>query len=659
MRLLLQGNPWLPGVLLAVAGFVALGASEAGHRPTAWYPAALLVLALCVIAVAALGRVAPPPRAVVLAVGLFSAYAAWAYLSITWAENQAIAWDGANRAAMYALILAIFSLWPLDARGSRIVLATLGLGLAGVGLVELLKANSSANPLGYFIDVRFAEPAGYINANVALWTVGLFPCLGVAAAREAHPALRALCLGGAGLLASLALLGQSRGWVLAVPLALLLWLAISPRRVRAAIVGGAVTVGVLAVSGPILAVHDEFSRAKMDGLLSDATGAILAMVAALVAVGAVIAIADRRIRPSTEQLGRLRRATAVATAAIVVVGVVGFLAVKGSPLTPIGDAWDDFKGGGQQAEVGQSRFTTAGTNRYDFWTVAWDLFEDKPLNGIGVENFQAEYLRRGNSGEQPDYPHSLEMGVLSQTGLVGALLLLGAFAACIVAAIGALRSNRVPVAAAAAAGVATFAYWLAHASVDWFWEFPGLTAPAIAMLGLAAGLAPRTGEPRRLAPGGRLGVAAAAGAAVLALSFVAPWRAEVEVSRGLDGWRSDIQGAFTHLDNARRLNPLATEPDLAAGTIALRTDDLVAAKGYFEDVLDRQPRSEFALLQLGLLAAEEQRYDEAEALIERSRRESPRDDIITGALEDLRAGRRVNAAQVNRRILERARARRR
>ena len=171
------------------------------------------------IAVAALGRVAPPPRALVVGVALLAAYAAWMYLSITWAEDKAIAWDGANRAAMYALVLAIFSLWPLDARGARIVLATLGLGLAGLGLVELLKANSAANPLGYFIDVRFAEPAGYINANVALWTIGLFPCLGVAAAREAHPALRALCLGGAGLLASLALLGQSRGWVLAVPLA--------------------------------------------------------------------------------------------------------------------------------------------------------------------------------------------------------------------------------------------------------------------------------------------------------------------------------------------------------------------------------------------------------------------------------------------------------
>ena len=114
-------------------------------------------------------------------------------------------------------------------------------------------------------------------------------------------------------------------------------------------------------------------------------------------------------------------------------------------------------------------------------------------------------------------------------------------------------------------------------------------------------------------PGARSASSGIAGAALLALSFVAPWRAEVELSRGLDGWRSDIQGAFDHLDNARGLNPLATEPDLAAGTISLRIDDLAAARRYFEDVLERQPRSEFALLQLGLLAAEAQRLDEAEA----------------------------------------------
>ena len=342
-----------------------------------------------------------------------------------------------------------------------------------------------------------------------------------------------------------------------------------------------------------------------------------------------------------------------------VVAVVGFLAVKGSPLTPIGDAWDDFKGGGQQAEVGQSRFTTAGTNRYDFWTVAWDLFEDKPLNGIGADNFQAEYLRRGNSGEQPDYAHSLEMGVLSQAGLVGALLLLGAFVACIVAAVGALRSNRVPVAAAAAAGLATFGYWLAHASVDWFWEFPGLTAPAIAMLGMAAALAPRAGEPRRLTPRRWLGFAGIAGAAVLAMSLVAPWRAEVEVSRGLDGWRSDVQGAFTHLDNAQaaesardRARPRRRH-HLAANRRPGRGQALLRGRARAPAPERVRPPSARAARRRGAAPGRGGGADRALTPRKPQRRHR---DRRPGGFEGGAPG---NAAEVNRRILERARARRR
>src|SRR5204862_488282 len=55
-------------------------------------------------------------------------------------------------------------------------------------------------------------------------------------------------------------------------------------------------------------------------------------------------------------------------------------------------------------------------------------------------------------------------------------------------------------AAAAAAGVGAFTYWLLHGSVDWLWEFPALGAGAFALLGLAAGLAPRRpADPRHLA----------------------------------------------------------------------------------------------------------------------------------------------------------------
>ena len=41
------------------------------------------------------------------------------------------------------------------------------------------------------------------------------------------------------------------------------------------------------------------------------------------------------------------------------------------------------------------------------------------------------------------------------------------------------------------------AYWLAHASLDWFWPYPALTAPVFALLGSACAptLAPAGGAP--------------------------------------------------------------------------------------------------------------------------------------------------------------------
>ena len=75
------------------------------------------------------------------------------------------------------------------------LLGALGLGIAGIGLVELLRADAAAQPLGFFFDVRLSEPAGYINANVALWTVGLLPCLFLASAARG---LRRRCAGFAG-----------------------------------------------------------------------------------------------------------------------------------------------------------------------------------------------------------------------------------------------------------------------------------------------------------------------------------------------------------------------------------------------------------------------------------------------------------------------------
>jgi hypothetical protein len=650
-RDVLQANPALIPALLATVAFLVLAGTEAGFYPTSWYAGALFLVALLAVSLAALGPPRGLPRATLVAIVLLTAFAAWSYVSISWAGQPGVAWDGANRAAAYVVVFALFALWPFDARGVTAVLAVLGLGIAGIGLVELLKADSAAELLGYFIDARLAEPAGYVNANVALWTLGLLPCLFIASRRGVPTVFRGLSLGGAGLLTGLALMGQSRGWVLALPLALAFFAIICPGRVRLLAAMAAVAIGGVAIRGPVFAVHDDFEPAQLDALVSDATGAILHAAGALAALGWLWALIDRRVEPSPAASRRIGWAAAAVVTLALVGAVAGYAAAEGSPTSRVAEAWDEFKGGGQGPRPGGSRFEAGGTNRYDFWTVAWRAFEDNPLRGLGSDNFQEEYLEKGSSDEQPRFPHSLELGVLSQLGLPGALLMLGGLGAAAVAALGAGRAP--PAARAAAAGASViFVYWLAHASVDWFWEFLGLTAPAFAGLAMTGALAPRRTT-------GRFGLRAPALAAgvlvtlVLAVSLALPWLAELEVDRAASTWGKDPAGALRRLDRAESLNPVSARAPLTAATIALRVGREAEAVREFRVALDREPSNVYALLYLGIIEAAENRQAGLK-LVSRARRLSPRDPVIRRTERRLRRGRPVDLRSLNRQIVRRA-----
>jgi hypothetical protein len=649
-------NPALVPGLLVMGAVVALAASSGGFFPTAWYAAALFFLGLLAVVLIALGRPRAVPRPVVVALVLFAAYAAWTFCSIGWAEDQGAAWDGANRTLAYLIVFALFSLWPADRRGAALMFAALGLGIAGLGLVELLRANASSAPAEWFIGARLAEPAGYINANVAVWTVGMLPCVFLASRRELAPPLRGIALAGAGLLAALALMGQSRGWALALPVALVVYLVLVPGRVRSLLTLAAVAAATLVVSDPVLAVHDELTAGRLDSLLSSATTAVLTMAAVLFAVGTAAGYADRRVEPD----GRPARLASRAVAGLAALAAVAALAlvVAGGAVDRVSDAWDEFEGGEVEAQVGASRFGTAGTNRYDFWSVAWEVFREEPVRGIGVENFQAEYLERGESWEQPRYPHSLELGVLVQTGVVGGLLLLGALIAALLGAVRSLRLLATPAERAwAAAAAAVFGYWLLHASVDWLWEFPAVTVPALAMLALAGALGPRAEAPA--AGGSRLPVALAVVAAAVAigLSFALPWLAERQIARAAEIWRTSPQAAFERLDSAAGLNPLGTRAQLAEATIALRLRRLDRAEHALRQALEREPDNSYAMFELGLIAAVRGDRSRARELLGRTLRRSPRDEVVRDALRTVRRGRRLEIDKVNEAILTRARYR--
>jgi len=151
-------------------------------------------------------------------------------------------------------------------------------------------------------------------------------------------------------------------------------------------------------------------------------------------------------------------------------------------------------------------------------------------------------------------------------------------------------------------------------------------------------------------------LAAGAVAVAVATAFLAgPWIADLEIDRAAKAWRGSPDGAFKRLDRARKLNPMAAQADLSAGTIALRLGRLDQAERSFRRARAREPENAYALLELGVIAAERDDRAEATALLRRVTQLNPRDDIAAQALRDVRAGRYVTTERINRLLLRRAR----
>src|SRR2546423_2766403 len=183
-------SPSLIAATAILPVLVVFAANHAGFSATTWYPGALVLLAVLVLALLVAPRLGRVPPLLAAAVVLLWLYAAWSYLSIAWAGQKGDAWDGANRTVLYAIVFSLFALWPIRARAAAVALGAMSLAVAALGLVELLRANGSAHPLGFFIDARFATPAGYPNADVALWFMWFFPCLTLASRPEVPSWLR-------------------------------------------------------------------------------------------------------------------------------------------------------------------------------------------------------------------------------------------------------------------------------------------------------------------------------------------------------------------------------------------------------------------------------------------------------------------------------------
>jgi tetratricopeptide (TPR) repeat protein len=640
----------------AICLFLAWDAYEGGYSQVYWYPGALLLVALAALVVggAALDRLSGTAR---VALAFLAAFTVWCYCSIAWAGVKGDAWDGANRTLLYLAVYALFVLLPWSGRSATVVVGAYALGVAAIGTGTLVRVAAAADPTPFFLEGRLASPTSYPNGNCAVFTFAFLLLAYLASRRETPLLLRPLMTAGCVVLVVLDLLAQSRGWLVAMVATAILYLFVVPARTRSA--------GILAIVGAAVAAVvpralDVYPAAKLGvqgpELAATACATAVAVAAAALAV-LVWAVADRRYAPRERWMRRVDRALGVTLASAIVLTAV-LLGSFGHPVRWASHGWRQFTHVSSGSHA--SRFSLGSGvsgNRYDLWRVALREFERRPLVGVGVDNFAADYVRERRSPlEEPLYPHSLELRALAQTGVVGAALFAVFLGSAFAAAVrlrpraAADRGLRLAIAVGAA-------YWVIHGSADWFWEIPGASAPVLAGLAIAAAPArlddAATDEPRRHRRRLR-GTAVALAGAAAAASLAFPLLAALYVRNATHTWRGDSSAAYAALDRARRLDPLSAQPDLVAGAIASRLGDHRRMRRSFANAVRRNPSSWYGFLELGIADALTGHRAAALAHLATARRLDPLEPVIPAVLAEVRARRRIDARRIDAIFLRRA-----
>ena len=534
-----------------------------------------------------------PP--VVVALVALVALAAWAALSALWSPAPDIAVGDGQRIAVYALAFGL-GVGLCNLLGPRMKLSLVPLAFAGLfaGVATIIAVSGGDTPLDFLErDGTLDYPLGYRNANAAFFAIALFPALGLASDRDLDWRLRGLALGTATLCLDLALLSQSRASAPAIVVALVVYTIAAPERVRAL---GWLALAALPAIATVPALTSLYqaggdSGERLLGVVDEMHGAMTASALtalAALALGLVAARFERRIPVIGSTGARGNRAVAYGLAVLAVVGAVGFVAAVGNPGQWFSDRYDEFKHAGSPDLSDQSsRFVVnLGSNRYDTWRVALHELGENPVKGVGGGGYQYAYLRERREPTDVRDAHSVEMELLSEFGLVGFLL----FAAALVAAfVGVLRARRLGPSAAGLGAIAfaSASYWLVHTSVDWFWPYPAITAPTLALLGCACAPAVRVQARNRGRPLVRWLLIAAL--AALALSTVAPFLSQRYVNDAYAEWRTDLDRAYEDLDRARSLNRLNDLPLLAKGSIANAAGDRQVALGAFREAAEQRP----------------------------------------------------------------------
>ncbi len=642
----------LGAVAALVAVALALSPLWSGYYNFgSWAPLALAAVVLLVVV--ALGEPPQFTRYGLSAGGALAVLLSLSAASMLWAESKENAWTDSNQLALYAVIFAIGLLAVRNRRSARTIALILGapaLAASAVIVATMLTGHGQ----GLFLAGRLNSPLGYINGTAGLMVIGIWPWIALAET-AARRMVRAGALAGAALIAGTAVLTQSRAIVPAVLLASILVLLAAPSRTRRAlhliVIGVAVGIGlhwtldVYRSSGPTqsLPLTDEvLGKAG----LSIIVGAVFAGAAKL----GLTAI-SARVAPKARELIVRRVGQALIVATVVVVGaglVAGYSTISTQYKTFVNNRVN---------QAAPDRFLDASGYRYDLWRVAVREFTRHPLGGLGAGNYDTEYYLLRHTPEAVVVPHSLELQMAAELG-IGGLLALLIFCGTILSAGFARRrtlASTDPLIKIAALGM--FTAWLTGTSVDWLYNFPGLTGTALlaaamlvvpagaggggprpaASVNIATGAAVAAHRRRRIRPRQAALVVALAALALVAASIGRQYAASRYATSGAAKAQTQPLDAIRTLQTAEQLDPysLQTLNNIASAYAAL--DDYADARAALLAAERREPRNYVTPALLGDLATRRGYYRVALADYSRARSLDPHDADMNSLVLQARA----------------------
>jgi hypothetical protein len=576
----------LLGAVFAAVAFGAAGGDELDRTTTVELGLILVSGALIALAVA---RGRPGRIGGWLVLGAFVLYAGLTAASVLWSIDPNLTWVEANRTITYLAVFgAALAVAHLAPEGWSVVLRGILLAAFAICAYALVSRAFPGSLADTEIFARLGAPYGYWNALGATAALAIPPALWLGARRSGHAPVNALAYPVLALDFVALFLSYSRGAMAAALIGIVLWLWYVPLRLRsitllAVASAGAAPVIVWALS------KDAFTknRVPLDVRRSVASEfGVFVLATGLLLLAAGLAIGFRVARRPPRASSRLRVGlVAGIVACLVPVGLFAVLSMndrgfKGTVTSSV----EALTSPTSKTPGGPSRLTTASSSRARYWDEAGRSFSDHATAGTGAGTFGVARLRYRKDELVSGHAHGFVVQTMSDLGIAGLVaigLLMVAWLWTALRAVGALRGRRQRTWDAERVGLVALAlaalvYGL-HSAIDWTWFVPGPTVMAVAAAGFAAGrsgLGARRREAataRTLAPTPRYALAAASILAALACAWAVwqPQRSDAETNHALDLLaQRRLPQAADAADRARRIDPLAPEPLLAAAAIA-------------------------------------------------------------------------------------------